>query len=50
LFLKADALISFYLGIPFPEELDDDTWSIKLAQIAWLGETGHLNVKLKKNE
>lgn len=42
--------MSFYLGIPFPEQLDDDVWVMKLAQITWLGEQGLLNVKMNKGE
>ncbi|SDE75957.1 hypothetical protein [Riemerella columbipharyngis] len=42
--------MSFYLGIPFPEQLPDDIWVMKLAQITWLAEQGLLNTKFEKNE
>ncbi|AQY22976.1 hypothetical protein [Riemerella anatipestifer] len=46
--MKADALMSFFLHIPFPEQLDDDTWAMKWAQIKWLSEKGFLGFKLNK--
>ncbi|MBW7839232.1 MAG: hypothetical protein H3C36_06285 [Chitinophagaceae bacterium] len=49
LIFKADALISHFLHIPFPEELDDETWSRKWAQINWLSEKGILGLKKQKN-
>jgi len=45
---RGDALISYFLSVPFPEELDDDTWMEKYRQIEWLAETGLLGIK-KKN-
>jgi hypothetical protein len=45
LYFKVDALISYYLHIPFPEDLDDETWAMKWAQIQWLAEQGILGVK-----
>ncbi|MCK0199234.1 hypothetical protein ACQ1P2_02830 [Ornithobacterium rhinotracheale] len=50
IFLKADALISYYLNIPFPEQLPDDIWVMKLAQVTWLAEKGLLNLKFQKSE
>jgi len=47
---KIDALISFFLHIPFPEELDDETWSEKWQQLLWLAEKGILKMKLNDNE
>ena len=35
-----DAYISYALHIPFPEELDDETWAMKVAQVEWLIEQG----------
>jgi len=35
------------LHIPFPENLDDETWAIKWAQINWLSEKGLLGFKVK---
>lgn len=43
--MKADALISHFLHIPFPEQLDDETWAAKWAQIGWLTDMGILSVK-----
>jgi hypothetical protein len=40
-----NAMISFFLHIPFPERLDDDTWMEKVRQIQWLSEKGLLGVK-----
>lgn len=48
MYMKADALISFFLHIPFPEQLDDDVWAMKWAQIGWLAEKGFLGVKGNK--
>ena len=45
MYFKVDALISYYLHIPFPEDLDDETWAMKWAQIQWLAEQGILGVK-----
>ena len=28
------------MGIPFPEELDDDTWMMKYRQLQWLADKG----------
>lgn len=39
--------MSNFLHIPFPEELDDETWAIKWAQVGWLAEQGILNSKRK---
>ena len=33
---KADALISFYLHIPHPEDLPDAVWQDKAGQAQWL--------------
>lgn len=38
-------MISHFLHIPFPEELDDDTWAMKWAQIGWLADQGILSAK-----
>lgn len=38
--------MSLFLHIPFPEELDDETWAMKWAQLNWLSEKGLLNVNL----
>lgn len=45
MYLKMDALISHFLHIPFPEDLPDDLWAIKCAQVGWLGDKGILGVK-----
>ncbi|MCG8208475.1 hypothetical protein, partial [Tenacibaculum finnmarkense] len=45
LYFKADALISHFLHIPFPEKLTDDVWAIKWAQINWLSTQGILTIK-----
>ena len=42
---KFDALISHFLHIPFPEQLDDETWAMKIAQVKWLGDQGILAPK-----
>lgn len=42
--LKCDALISHFLNIPFPEELDDDVWAIKWGQVQWLAESEILGI------
>ncbi|MCT4698081.1 hypothetical protein [Tenacibaculum haliotis] len=47
MYLKADALISHFLHIPFPEALNDDTWAVKWAQINWLASVGILSIKQK---
>ncbi|MFL0063440.1 hypothetical protein [Tenacibaculum maritimum] len=49
MYLKADALISHYLHIPFPENLDDDIWAMKWAQINWLADQGLLGIKKNEN-
>jgi len=46
--LKIDALISYFLHIPFPEELPDDVYAIKWAQVKYLAEKGILGVELGK--
>jgi hypothetical protein len=43
--MKADALISHFLYIPFPEKLDDDAWAMKWAQVNWLSDQGILGLK-----
>jgi hypothetical protein len=43
-------MISRYLHIPFPEQLDDDTWCEKFRQVEWLLEAGHLLVKKKDSK
>jgi superfamily II DNA or RNA helicase len=45
---KYNALMSRYLGIPFPEQLDEITWAMKARQIEWLLDSGHLPVKRKQ--
>lgn len=45
---KINAFISHFLHIPFPEQLDDDTWVIKWAQIKWLSDKGILSLKAKE--
>lgn len=45
---KGNALISFYLHIPFPEELDDDAWMEKYRQVEYLAEVGLLGVKTNR--
>ncbi|MFL0089686.1 hypothetical protein [Tenacibaculum maritimum] len=45
MFLKGDALISHFLHIPFPENLPDDVWAQKFAQVMWLADQGILSVK-----
>lgn len=47
MYMKADALISFFLHIPFPEQLSDDVWASKWAQLGWLAEQGFLGLKKK---
>lgn len=42
---KANALISFYLNVPFPEELDDEAWMEKYRQVEYLSELGLLGIK-----
>ncbi|MBQ3658003.1 MAG: hypothetical protein II956_14375 [Bacteroidales bacterium] len=42
---KADALISLYFHIPFPEKLDDEVWIEKFRQIEWLADKGLLGAK-----
>lgn len=42
---RGNALMSYFLHIPFPEQLDDDTWHEKWQQIVWLSESGVLGVK-----
>jgi hypothetical protein len=36
------------MGIPFPEQLDDDTWLEKYRQYQWLLEAGHLPIKKRE--
>ncbi len=33
-----DAMLMYYCGIPFPDELDDDTYWEKLEQLKWIRE------------
>jgi hypothetical protein len=40
--------MSHFLHIPFPEQLDDETWANKWAQLNWLAEQGILGAKNKK--
>lgn len=42
-------MMSRYMSIPFPEQLDDDTWMMKYRQLQWLLDNGHLPVKLTKD-
>ena len=44
-----NALISHFLHVPFPEQLDDDTWIEKARQVKWLESKGILPVKFIKN-
>lgn len=37
--------MSLFFHIPFPEELDDETWMEKNRQIEWLAEKGMLGIK-----
>ena len=48
LYMKADALMSFFLHIPFPEQLSDEVWAMKWAQLGWLAEKGFLGIKNKE--
>jgi hypothetical protein len=34
------------MSIPFPEQLDDDTWMRKKRQLEWLLDNNHLPVKI----
>jgi hypothetical protein len=43
---KIDAMISHILHIPFPEQLDDDLWAQKWAQVQWLIENGIVAPKI----
>jgi len=45
-FRKGNALISFYLHIPFPEELEDEIWMEKYRQVEYLADIGLLGVKI----
>lgn len=47
---KADALMSLYFHIPFPERLSDDIWMEKFRQIQWLADKGLLGAKSPNNE
>ncbi|MDZ4147873.1 MAG: hypothetical protein U1C58_06285 [Flavobacteriaceae bacterium] len=40
-------MISFVLHIPFPEELPDELWAEKWAQVQWLIEKGIVSPKIK---
>ena len=42
---KADALISLYFHIPYPEDLADEVWIEKFRQIEWLADKGLLGAK-----
>lgn len=42
-------MITHYLHIPFPEDLDDEVWMEKWMQVLWLFEKGMLNVKPKQD-
>lgn len=46
---KINAFISHFLHIPFPEQLDDDTWALKWAQVKWLMEKGIITPKKAEN-
>ena len=37
---KIDAMISYFLHIPFPEQLSDLVWAEKWAQVKWLIDKG----------
>lgn len=39
-----NGLMSMYLGIPFPEQLDDDVWIEKYKQLKWLYSNGLINI------
>lgn len=43
---KIDAMISHILHIPFPEQLDDDLWAQKWAQVQWLIDKGIVAPKI----
>lgn len=43
-----DAYISHFLHIPFPEDLTDEVWSIKWAQLKFLADAGVLGQQMKE--
>lgn len=45
---KLYGMLSRYMSIPFPEQLDDETLMRKLRQLEWLMNANHLPVKLQK--
>jgi hypothetical protein len=44
-----NALIAFFLHIPFPEDLPEEKWFEKAAQIRWLEKTKILGWEFKRN-
>lgn len=44
-----NALISYFLHIPFPEDLTEDKWFEKAAQIRWLEKTKILPVQFNRD-
>lgn len=46
---QINALLTHFMHIPFPEQLDDDTWLEKYRQYEWLLETNRLPIQLKKD-
>ena len=46
---KINALISYYLHIPFPEDLENEVWAEKWAQIKWLTDKGIIGSEKSKN-
>jgi len=43
-----NALISHFLHIPFPEQLEEDVWLEKARQLWWLNRSGLLPVKIER--
>ncbi|MGY0034450.1 hypothetical protein [Pedobacter sp. NJ-S-72] len=46
---RINALLSHFMHIPFPEQLDDDTWCEKYRQFEWLKDNNFLPINTKKN-
>lgn len=44
---KIDAMISHFLSIPFPEQLSDEVWALKWAQVQYLADQGVLGNQVK---
>lgn len=46
---QINAQLTYFMHIPFPEELEDDVWLEKYRQFQWLLETNRLPIQIKRD-